>query len=116
MALTYRDKGRAFHGSLADVTSTDSYASAGEVPSLGETTFYFTATTNDLHVKILGGYDGFNFPTEDTAQFVLAVGTPQAKIVKGNYAKLQVQVRAAVASNQGVLSTKVTGKSLPASP
>jgi len=81
---------------------------------LGGKTLYFTATTNNLLVKILGSLDeGVTFPVTVESEFSVAVGTPVLKYLSGYFNALKIQVKPAVAGAHGTLSVVGGGSSLP---
>jgi hypothetical protein len=81
---------------------------------LGGKTLYFTATTNNLLVKILGSLDeGVTFPVTVESEFSVAVGTPVLKYLSGYFNALKIQVKPAVAGAHGTLSVIGSGSSLP---
>ena len=74
--------------------------------------FRFTATTNDLKVKILASVDGgVTYPIEEVAEFTLVVATDQSKTVTTYYSNLKVQVKPAVNDAHGTLATRIAGAS-----
>lgn len=81
---------------------------------LGGKTLYFTASTNNLLVKILGSLDeGVTFPVTVESEFSVAVGTPVLKYLSGYFNALKIQVKPAVAGAHGTLSVIGGGSSLP---
>jgi len=81
---------------------------------LGGKTLYFTATTNNLLVKILGSLDeGVTFPITVESEFSVAVGTPVLKPIGVYFNALKIQVKPAVAGVHGTLSVIGSGSSLP---
>jgi len=81
---------------------------------LGGKTLYFTTTTNNLLVKVLGSLDeGVTFPITVESEFSVAVGTPVLKYLSGYFNALKIQVKPAVAGAHGTLSVISGGSSLP---
>jgi hypothetical protein len=81
---------------------------------LGGKTLYFTATTNNLLVKVLGSLDeGVTFPVTVESEFSVVVGTPVLKYLSGYFNALKIQVKPAVAGAHGSLSVISSGSALP---
>jgi hypothetical protein len=105
--------------SYSDVSCHFPYASSPrssywDCNCLGGKTLYFTATTNNLLVKILGSLDeGVTFPVTAESEFSVAVGTPVLKYLSGYFNALKIQVKPAVAGVHGTLSVIGGGSSIP---
>jgi hypothetical protein len=81
---------------------------------LGGKTLYFTATTNNLLVKVLGSLDeGVTFPVTVESEFSVVVGTPVLKTISTYYNALKIQVKPSVAGAHGSLSVSSGGTSVP---
>ncbi len=73
--------------------------------------FQFTATTNDLTVRVLGSLDGgTTYPLTAIAEFAVTVlGSPVTQVDTTFYTNIKVQVKPTVADTHGSLATKVAG-------
>lgn len=117
MALTQMSYPRALseYGSLADYTTTgNDWADAGtwNVQALKTKALYFTATTKDLSVQILGSLNGgTTYPITVETSFAVATATPVKKQITDYYTNLKVQVKPAAEGQHGTLSTQLAGAS-----
>jgi len=108
-AISEKDPLLSLYSSFSNLlTSVNTYADVGTLDCrlLKTKHFYFTATTNDLLVKILGSMDGGStFPATVEAEFAVDVGTPVSKTVTVFWTHLKVQVKPAVNDTHGTLAT-----------
>jgi len=91
------------------VTSADS-VTFWNTEGLHTKVLRFTATTNNLLVKILGSLDSAGtFPDTVEAEFAVNVGTPVRKTIANYYDALRVQVKPAADNVHGTLAVQARG-------
>lgn len=107
-------------------TTSDSYASVPfKIDGSDETRDYwdtwhltgvkvmlFSATTNDLKVKIMGSLDGITFPQSVEAEFTVPTSAVVEKRMTTYWPYLQVQVKPAVAGQNGTLGVQAMGTTM----
>ena len=79
----------------------------------GARVLLFSATTNDLKVKIMGSLDGITFPQSVEAEFTVPTSAVVEKRMTTYWPYLQVQVKPAVAGQNGTLKVQAIGTTLP---
>tara|TARA_Y100000310_G_C19982110_1_gene490275 strand:+ start:56 stop:385 length:330 start_codon:yes stop_codon:yes gene_type:complete len=104
-------------GTLASkLTTVDTYVDADPTALAtyfaSTVQFGFTATTNDLKVKVLGSLDGGTTePHTAIAEFTVSAATTVLKTLTTFYTHLKVQVKPAGAGSHGTLTSQYALKS-----
>jgi len=79
----------------------------------GARVLLFSATTNDLKVKIVGSLDGITFPQSVEAEFTVPTSAVVEKRMTTYWPYLQVQVKPAATGQNGTLKVQAIGTTLP---